>query len=43
MIKKLFDELRALIDTARRKIGSLNVALIATLTLGISIAFAAYV
>ncbi len=42
MIKKLFDELRALIDTARRKIGSLNVALIATLTLGISIAFAAY-
>ena len=42
MIKRLFDELRALLNTAKRKIGSLNVALILTLALGIVVAAASY-
>ena len=42
MIKRLFEELRSLLDTARRKIGSLNVALILTLMLGLSIATLSY-
>ena len=42
MIKRLFDELRELLETARRKIGSLNVALLLTLALGIAVAVASY-
>lgn len=40
MIKKLIHELFELLETARKKIGSLNVALLLTLTLGIAVAVA---
>ena len=42
MIKRLFDELLDLIDTAKKKIGSLNVSLLLTLALGLVVAVASY-
>ena len=42
MIKRLFDELLELIETAKKKIGSMNVSLLLTLALGLVVAFASY-
>ena len=42
MIKKLIHEFFELLETARKKIGSLNVALILTLALGVAVGVATY-
>lgn len=43
MIKKLIREFFSLLEVARKKIGSLNVALLLTLTLGLAVGVATYI